>query len=214
MNPRVLLIAIATFLGCVACGPSSIGAEWKLRVRVEFVESDFKTPRPALARDRFYLAFPFIGGDFYGTPTTKDYSKATVDLDYSFVLDLTNSEHFAGRAVRPAGIGEGRVHGTPDALGLARVATFTRIPHSRRRAGFTAWADANSDGNLVLAYFDRPGRIVGSFKEDGHEHRYNISVDEAGYAWLRREKIADNVSEMVVSEWPRDLVLRVAPLRD
>ncbi len=199
----------------VACGPDPqpMGPEWKLLTRVEFVESDFKTPRAALAPERFYLAFPFIGGDLYGAPTTDDYVRVQVDPDYSFVLDLTKSERFARRAASPAAVGEGRVHGSPTGIGLARVATFTMDPNTDERAGFTAWSDAGGEGNLVLAYLDRPGRIAGALTEDGHEYRFNISVDRAGYAWLRQQKVAENVSEMVVAEWPRELVLRVAPLR-
>jgi hypothetical protein len=213
---RAAVFVLATTL--TACSPgrdsAGIGEEWKLDVRVEFVESDFKTPRAALAPETFYLAFPFIGGDLYGAPTTDDLVQVTVGSSYSFVLDLTTSEPFARRAVKPAAIGEGRVSATPTALGLARVATFTLNPETDQRAGFTAWSDASKDQSLVLAYLDRPGRIVGAFTEDGHEYRFNIAVEKAGYAWLRRNNVAENISEMVVSEWPRELVLRVAPLRD
>jgi hypothetical protein len=201
----------------IACSPghdtADLGPQWKLHTRVEFVESDFKTARTALAPGSFYLAFPFIGGDLYGAPTTDDFVRVRVDPDYSFVLDLTTSERFARRAVRHAAIGKGRVRGTPAAVGLARVATLTMDSETEQRAGFTGWSDATGDGNLVLAYLDGHGRIFGSFTEDGHEYRFNISVEKEGYAWLRRRKIAENASEMVVSEWPRELVLRVAPLR-
>lgn len=212
---RIAVLAFASTLVACSSGHDSteLGPEWKLRTRVEFVESDFKTARAALDPETFYLAFPFIGGDLYGAPTTDDFVRVKVDSDYSFLLDLTKSERFARRAARPAGIGEGRIHGAPTTMGLARVATFTMDSETDQRAGFTAWSDATSDGNIVLAYLDGPGRIVGAFTEDGHEFRFNISVEKEGYAWLRRREIAENVSEMVVSEWPRNLVLRVAPLR-
>jgi hypothetical protein len=212
---RIAVLVFASTLTACSSGHDSagVGPDWKLRTRVEFVESDFKTVRAPLDPASFYLAFPFIGGDLYGTPTTHDFVRVEVDSHYSFVLDLTTSERFARRAARPAGIGEGRVRGTPAAVGLARVATFTMDAETGQRAGFTAWSDATGDGNLVLAYFDGPGSIVGAFTEDGHEYRFNIAVEKEGYAWLRRRKIAENVSEMVVSEWPGELVLRVAPLR-
>ena len=211
MKAAALLVA-TTLVACTP-RPEPVGAEWKLRTRVEFVESDFSTPRAAVSPEDFYLAFPFIGGDLYGAPTTDDYVRVKVDPDYSFVLDLTTSQRFASRAARPAAIGEGRVHGTPAAMSLARVATFTTNSETDQKAGFTGWWDVSSDGNLVLAYLDRPGRIVGTMTEDGHEYRFDISVERKGYAWLRRRKVAENVSELVVSEWPRGLVLRVAPLR-
>lgn len=211
------ITSLAFALTLVACSPDydvvEPGPEWSLRTRVEFVESDFKTARAPLDPGSFYLAFPFIGGDLYGAATTDDFVRIEVESDYSFVLDLTQSGRFARRSTRPAAIGEGRVGGTPATLGLARVATFTMDPETDQRAGFTAWADASSNHNLVLAYFDDPGRITGAFTEDGHEYRFNIVVTKEGYAWLRRREIAENVSEMIVSEWPRELVLRVAPLQ-
>jgi hypothetical protein len=214
-DTRAAALLLASTL--IACSPghdsAELGSEWQLRARVEFVESDFKTARAALAPASFYLAFPFIGGDLYGVPTTDDLVRVKVEPDYPFVLDLTTSERFARRAARPAAIGEGRVHGRPTALGLARVATFTMDPETDQRAGLAAWSDASGDGNLVLAYLDRPGRILGALTEEAHEYRFDISVEKEGYAWLRRRKIAENVSEMVVSEWPKELVLRVAPLR-
>lgn len=221
MHDCVSVMRAATLLltsTLAACSPArdsaGIGAEWKLDVPLQFVESDFKTPRAALAPEAFYLAFPFIGGDLYGAPTTNDFVIVMVSSSYSFDLDLTTSERFARRAAKPVAIGEGRVRGVPTSLGMARLATFTLNPETDRRAGATAWSDASNDENLVLVYLDRPGRIVGAFSEDGHEYRYNISVEKAGYAWLRRTEVAENVSEMVVSEWPRELVLRVAPLGD
>jgi hypothetical protein len=211
---RIAALLLVSTLGACSRDSADAGPEWELRTRVQFVESDFKTVREALPPESFYLSFPFIGGDLYGAPTTEDFIRVTVDADYSFVLDLSTSKRFARRAARPAAIGEGRIRGTPPALGLARVATFTLDPKTDRRAGFTAWSDASSGENMILAYLDRPGRIAGSLSEDGQEYRFDISVDKEGYAWLRSRDLAEHVSELVVGEWPRELVLRVAPLRD
>jgi hypothetical protein len=98
-------------------------------------------------------------------------------------------------------------------LRIARVATFTMDPQTHERAGFTGWIDASHGRNLVLAYFDRPGSIVGSFTERGHEYGFNISVDKAGYHWLCRKKLPEGRSELRTAERPRTLALRIAPLR-
>ena len=77
---------LAVFLSCVTAGLPGcggpregelLGPEWRLSARVEFVQDDFETARSPTPTSTFYLAFPFIGGDIYGSITTRDFARHT-----------------------------------------------------------------------------------------------------------------------------------------
>lgn len=215
--PRRRFLLLALMLGSACTGVGAQGrpaaSPWHLTARIEFVEADYKTPRAAPRPSSIYMAFPFIGGDLYGEATTDDALRVPFTGSGPVRIDLSSVTQAARAAARPARIAS-RVPAVPAELRMARVATFAMDTHTQRRAGHTAWIDAADRRNLVLAYFDRRGRITGSFTDAGHTYRFNITPDEPGFAWLERHKVTEQVSELRNAEPPVDLVLRVAPLRD
>jgi hypothetical protein len=217
MRKKIAICFVSAFYGLSGCSDplesKLLGQEWRLSARVEFVKDDFETRRTALPSSGLYLAFPFIGGDIYGSASTADFARVHVGEDDSFVLDLTASSKFSRDASKKVGIGDSRAGSQPTSMRMARVATFTMDAKTRERAGFTGWVDASNGHNLVLAYFDRPGSISGAFTEKGHEYGFNIRVENEGFHWLYRRQLSENSSELVNSQWPQQLVLRIAPLR-
>jgi hypothetical protein len=204
---RVATILLAAML--VACsadhGAPGPPAQGKLHARVEFVESDFKTPRVDAPPDGLYVAFALSSGDLFANFSDDDFARDEIAQDRQVELDLAQAESAARRAARPVRIREGRVTGTPRTLGLARVGTFTK-------GWNTGWVNPRTGDKLILAYLDAPGRIVGTLSEAGHEYRFNIAVTKPGFVWLTTKKTSEKTSVISVVEPPRELVLRVGAL--
>ena len=184
--------------------------DWIVSARLKFVGADRKTEVPAPPLESFYLWFPFIGGDLPGDPTTVDFVKPSVRTDYSVSIDLNKSRAQASRSLEISKLDDRGLTVEPREVRMARLATLALDSDSDEGIATTGWSDDATGDSLVIAYFDRACRISGSLSEGEHQYRFNVTVPEEGYFWLRGRKLTQETSEMVVSEKPAQLLLLLA----
>jgi hypothetical protein len=215
----VLLVTVMLVL-LTACVITPDGIETIISVRYEppfparvmFLEADYETERTPLPVESIFLSFPFIGGDLLGAVTSADYIRPSIDEDYTFWVDLNASRFDLLHSIRKASFRDEGLRIEPGNTKIARVATFTYVRRTKKRAGYTGWLDASTNEVLVLVYFDRECVLSGQVFDNGHEVLYDVRVPHDGYHWLRFKEVDEERTELVRSERPSELLLFVLPI--
>ena len=182
-------------------------------VSVRFLEHDDRTERPALPVSEFRVVFAFIGGSISGYATTDSLVKPKLGDDYRFNLDLSVLAAEAELAASEVTTEIGTLAIEPRETRLTRVGTFTMDAALQNRVGSTAFIDGETAEILVLIYVDRACTIVGRTRGAGHEYRYDASIPQPGFTWLRFKKINEGTTVVFPTPLPSVLQLSVAPLK-
>ncbi|HVW70320.1 MAG TPA: hypothetical protein VHB68_15190 [Steroidobacteraceae bacterium] len=208
------LTALMALMAMLAgCGPGGAERhpEWVLRSQVKFYSADLQAAREPLPRDAFRLFFPFIAGDLYGPATTGDFLHPVLQPDYTFEIDLNQSQPDLLRSLQPTEFSLDYLRIDPPEARIARLAPVALQPDGIEQVAVTDWIDAGTRERLMLVYVDRPSRITGSLTRNGYTVRYNIHATQSGYIWVARRQ-ADNDGQVYTEvAKPEAIVLALTP---
>jgi hypothetical protein len=189
---------LAALSGC-ARAPHHAG--WVIHSALEVVG-----PPPA---GGYRLAFPYIVGDFYGSPNTGDFVVPVSRTPGGFTLDLNRTQEALESELGPTDFTLRFLRITP---AKARIARLTPIALQRvgiEPVGAVEWLDAQSHDALMLVYVDRPARIAGSITRAGETIRYDIRTAKPGYVWVGGIRAGDHDTLYAVVPPPQHLILTI-----
>jgi hypothetical protein len=195
-----------------ACGardeaPAPKRADWVLQSKVEFVEADGKTPRPAPKED-LRLWVPYVVGDLYGAPNAGELAPVALKPDLSFSLDLNKSHEQLAKALVPTEFSQKWMSIEPASARVARLSPWVMPANDITPVGLCEWLDMDTGDKLMLVYLDRPARIRGEIVYEGRSLRFDISSEQAGYIWIRQP---EGSGEFRMAPWPGRVTLAVMP---
>jgi hypothetical protein len=199
----IALIALLTALS--ACGPRPHHADWVIHSAIKVVG-----PRPP---GGFRLVFPYIVGDFYGSPTTGDFVTPVSQAPGSFTLDLNRSQRALESELGPADFSLRFLKVSPGDARLARLTPVALQRNGIEAVGSVEWLDAQFRRPLMLVYLDRPARIAGSLTRGGITIRYDIRVAKPGYVWVGAIETGERSTLYTAVPPPRQLVLTITTSR-
>jgi hypothetical protein len=208
-----LAAGLAVVLVCLmgACDRSPPHREdWVVRSKVVFLSPDLRKDRKAPPVSEMRVWFPYVSGDFYGPPTTGSFHEVSLRPDLSFELDLNKAHGSVVKSLnRTAFASMPALAIEPPEARIARLLPFVLQANGIEPLGQAEWVDADTKQRLMLVYFDRKARIVGSQQSEDRTLIYDVWTNEPGYVWVSQ---TDNKS---TSEWtrarPKQVLLAVTP---
>lgn len=198
-----LLLALLLALPGCSRGPHHPG--WVIHSAIEVVG-----PLPA---GGYRLVFPYIVGDFYGSPNTGDFVAPVSRTAGGFTLDLNRTQRQLQSELGPTDFSLRFLKIMPHDARLARLTPVALQPHGIEPVGPVEWLDASTRRPLMLVYIDRPARVAGSFSRGGQTIRYDIRVAKPGYVWVGPIKAGQHDTLYTVVPSPRHLVLTITAKR-
>ncbi|HVC30903.1 MAG TPA: hypothetical protein VND24_06930 [Steroidobacteraceae bacterium] len=193
------LIALLTALsGCVR-GPHHPG--WVIHSALEIVG-----PPPA---GGYRLVFPYIVGDFYGSPDTGDFVVPVSLTPRGFTLDLNRTQRALESELAPTEFSLRFLKIAPASARIARLAPQALQRKGIEPVGTVEWRDAQSRQPLMLVYIDRAARIAGSLTRGGETIRYDIRVATPGYVWIGGIRSGEHETRYTVVPRPQHLMLTI-----
>ena len=199
-------LALATLLvtlsGC-SLGPHHPG--WVIHSSVALVG-----PPPA---GGYRLVFPYIVGDFYGSPNTGDFVVPISQSSGGFALDLNRTQSALESELGPTEFSLRFLEIAPHDARIARLTPVALQREGIEPVGTVAWLDARSRRPLMLVYSDRPARIAGSLTRGGETIRYDIRVAKAEYVWIGEIQASEHDTLYTVVPAPQHLVLTITAKR-
>ncbi len=165
-----LLIALT---GCTR-GPHH--PDWVIHSAIEIAG-----PAPA---DGYRLVFPYIVGDFYGSPNTGNFVAPVSLAPDGFTLDLNRTQKALESELGPTEFSLRFLKIVPADARIARLIPVALQRDGIEPVGTVEWLDEPSRTPLMLVYFDRPARIEGSLTRGGETIRYDIRAARPGYVWI------------------------------
>jgi hypothetical protein len=199
------LALVALVLTLPGCSRAPHHPGWVIHSSIEIVG-----PPPA---GGYRLVFPYIVGDFYGSPNTGDFVVPVSRTPAGFTLDLNRTQQALESELGPSDFS---LHFLAVAPHDARVARLTPVALQRNGiepAGAVAWLDAQSRRPLMLVYLDRPASIAGSLTRGGETIRYEIRAAQPGYVWIGTVQKGEHDTLYTVVPPPRHLVLTITAKR-
>jgi hypothetical protein len=199
---RTAVLALAALLTALSgCGLRSHHADWVIHSAIEVVG-----PRP---ESGFRLVFPYIVGDFYGSPNTGDFVSPVTATRSEFTLDLNRSQQALESELGPADFSLGFLKITPADARIARLTPVALQREGIDPVGTVEWLDAQSRRPLMLVYVDRPARIEGSLTRGGGTIRFDIRATNPGYVWIGAIRSAEHDTLYTTVPPPQRLVLTI-----
>lgn len=132
----------------------------------------------------YRLIFPYIVGDFYGSPNTGAFVAPVSRTSGGFTLDLNRTQGALESELGPTDFELRFMKITPRDARLARLAPVALQRDGIEAVGTMDWLDAPSGKSLMLVYVDRPARIEGAVTRGGNVFRYDIRIAKPGYVWI------------------------------
>jgi hypothetical protein len=173
---RLLIRFCAVLSVAVVSGCSPHHPDWVIHSSIEVIG-----PQPA---GGYRLIFPYIVGDFYGSPNTGAFVAPVSRTPGGFTLDLNRTQEALESELGPTDFELRFMKITPRDARVARLTPIALQRDGIEPVGTMDWVDAQSRSSLMLVYVDRPARVEGSLARGGKTFRYDIRVAEAGYVWI------------------------------
>ncbi len=184
--------------------------EWVVHAHLDFVDERL-APRPAPPRSAWRLAFHWIAGDLYGSPTTGDLERPVYGPQGSLTIDLNRSHADLLRELTPTEFGLSYLRIEPAAARLARLAPLALQADGIEPIARPEWVDEDRREPLMLVYIDRPAHILGGLSRGGYEVRYDVRSIRAGYLWIACHTLPDGRQLYTEAPPPRHLLLALKP---
>jgi hypothetical protein len=173
----IRFFTVASFVAAVAgCGWQPHHPGWVIHSSIEVIG-----PPPA---GGYRLIFPYIVGDFYGTPNTGAFVAPVSRTSGGFTLDLNRTQDALRSELEPADFELHFMKITPRDARLARLTPVALQRDGIEPVGTMDWRDGRSGRSLMLVYVDRPARIEGAVTRNGNTFRYDVRVARPGYIWI------------------------------
>lgn len=161
----------------------------------------------------YRLVFPYIVGDFYGSPNTGDFVAPVSLTPSGFTLDLNRTLHQLQSELGPTDFSLDFLKIVPHDARVARLTPVALQRDGIEPVGTVEWLDARSRQPLMLVYIDRPARIAGSLTRDGETIRYDIRVAKPDYVWVGTRRSGAHDTLYTVVPPPRHLILTITAKR-
>lgn len=155
----------------------------------------------------YRLIFPYIVGDFYGSPTTGDFVQPESLTDRGFTLDLNRTQEDLEHELGPSDFSLRFLKVAPAGTRLARLTPVALQRDGIEPVGTVDWVDARSRRPLMLVYVDRPSRVEGSLARGGETIRFDIRAVRPGYVWIGGTERGAHDTVYSVVPAPRELAL-------
>lgn len=174
---RATAVAVFVLLAVSSgCSRGRHHPDWIIHSSIEVVG-----PPPA---GGYRLVFPYIVGDFYGSPNTGDFVAPVSSAPSGFTLDLNRTQEQLESELGPADFSLRFLRIAPRDARLARLTPVALQRNGIEPAGTVEWLDTSSRQPLMLVYIDRPARIAGAVTRGGETIRYDIRAPQPGYFWI------------------------------
>lgn len=196
---------LALLLALPGCSRGPHHPDWVIHSSVEIVGS------PPV--DGYRQVFPYIVGDFYGSPNTGDFVAPVSRTPGGFTLDLNRTQEELERELGPTDFSLHFLHVAPHEARLARLTPVALQRDGIEPVGSVEWMDAQSRQPLMLVYVDRPATIAGSLTRGGETIRYDIRAAKPGYVWIGTIRSGELGTLYTVVPPPRHLILRITAKR-
>lgn len=185
-------------LACAPLTPNSGPAEVQRATIVTELDSQLVTSETrGLLRQQHYLPaptadiqlwFPVIAGHLFGTANAETSWPATLDEESRFELPMSEIAAQLEVMALPFDAKETGVLLEPQTVRVARLQAFANSEFTGEPRGKTQWRDSNSGRQMMLVYFDRPCRLLGSLFHSGTELRLDVAIPAAGAYWLQAKR--------------------------
>ena len=199
----IALIALAIVLPACSRGPHHRG--WVIHSAIEVIG-----PPPA---GGYRLVFPYIAGDFYGSPNTGNFVAPVSHAAGAFTLDLNRTQRELQSELGPTDFSLHFLQIVPHDARLARLTPVALQLNGIEPVGPVEWLDAGTHTPLMLVYIDRPARIAGSFTRGGETVRYDVRTLQPDYVWIGPVKVGAHETLYTVVQPPQHLVLTITARR-
>ncbi len=201
--PAVALLALLLTLPGCSRGPHHPG--WVIHSAIQVVG--------AAPASGYRLIFPYIVGDFYGSPNTGSFVAPVSLTPGTFTLDLNRTQRELESELGPAGFRLRFLKVMPHDARLARLTPVALQRNGIEPVGQVEWLDAATHRPLMLVYIDRPARIAGSLSRGGETTRYDIRVAKPGYVWVGEVQAGEHDTIYTAVPPPRHLILTITAKR-
>ncbi len=198
-----MLFAILLALSGCSRAPRHPG--WVIHSSIEVIGS--------LPTGGYRLVFPYIVGDFYGSPDTGDFVAPVSRTAGGFTLDLNRTQKELESELGPTEFSLRFLKIVPHDARLARLAPAALQRNGIEPVGAVEWLDAGTHRPVMLVYIDRPARIEGSLTRGGETIRYDVPAAKAGYVWIGETHPGAHDTLYTTVSTPQHLVLTITAKR-
>ena len=174
--PRAAALSLFALLALAGCSFGPHHPDWVIHSSIQVIG-----PLPA---GGYRLVFPYVVGDFYGSPGTGAFVAPVSRTADGFTLDLNRTHKALESELGPTDFSLRFLKVVPHEARLARLTPVALQRDGIESVGTVEWLDAQSRRPLMLVYVDRPARIEGSVARGGETLRYDVRVSNAGYVWI------------------------------
>lgn len=203
---RTVAVALfALLLALPGCSRRPHHPDWVIQSSVEVVG-----PPPS---GGYRLVFPYIVGDFYGSPNTGDFVAPVSRSSGDFTLDLNRTQEELESELADTDFSLHFLQVVPHAARLARLTPVALQRNGIEPVGTVEWLDGRSRQPLMLVYIDRPARIAGSLTRGGETTRYDIRAAKPGYVWIGAIRAGEHDTLYTVVPAPRHPILTITAKR-
>lgn len=161
----------------------------------------------------YRLVFPYIVGDFYGSPNTGGFVAPVSSAPSGFTLDLNLTQEQLESELGPSEFSLRFLRIAPRDARVARLTPVALQRNGIEPAGRVEWLDARSRQTLMLVYIDRQASISGSVTRGGETTRYDIHAPQPGYFWIGAVQAGEHDTLYTVVPAPRELTLTITAKR-
>ncbi|MEM8498342.1 MAG: hypothetical protein AAF542_10000 [Pseudomonadota bacterium] len=168
------------------------------------------SPDP-LADQKIQVWFPAIAGHLFGTPNVESSWSAAPDDDGAFAFPLTDVASELSKMSQVFDASETALLLEPEDTRFARISSFAVREFDGELLGRASWNDPATRSELILVYFDRECRMLGSVFYGKDELRVDLQIPAAGLYWLRKHRTLFGATRLLITEEPEYLVLAIEP---
>ncbi|MFK7731904.1 MAG: hypothetical protein AB8B48_09845 [Pseudomonadales bacterium] len=162
-----------------------------------------------LAGQEIQVWFPAVAGHLFGTPNVESSWSATPDEKGTFVFPLADIAAELEKMSLAFDASETALLLEPEDTRFARISSFAVREFDGELLGRASWNDPQSHSELILVYFDRACRMLGSVFYGEDEVRVDLQIPAPGLYWLRKHRSLFGSIRLLKSSEPQSLVLAI-----
>lgn len=157
------------------------------------------------------LWFPAVAGHLFATPNVESSWSAAPDKNGSFVFPLAEMADEMKKMSRAFDASETAVLLEPASTRFARISSYAVREFDGELLGRASWTDPLTRAELILVYFDRSCRMLGSVLHGNEEILVDLQIPAAGLYWLRKHRTLWGTTRLSMTAEPQKLVLTIEP---
>lgn len=166
------------------------------------------SPDP-LAGQEIQVWFPAVAGHLFGTPNVESSWSATPDEKGAFAFPLADLAAELKKMSQTFDASETALLLEPEDTRFARISSYAVREFDGELLGRASWNDPQTRSELILVYFDRRCRMLGSVFYGDDEVRVDLQIPAAGLYWLRKHRTLFGATRLLISAEPESLILAI-----